>query len=82
MVSFRDGQRGNYHFFFEVSYLRKARIGHPGTGKTISYYYSISENADPERLVKPNLEKGLLRKDKEGLLAARHFLKERFQAFQ
>jgi hypothetical protein len=82
MVSFRDGQRGSYYFFFEGPYLRKVRMGHPTTGKTISYYYSISENVDPERMVKPNFKKGLLKKDKVGLLATGHFLKERFQALQ
>lgn len=77
IISFRDGNRGYYYFFFKGPDLRKVRIGNPAMGKTKSYYYTVAENSDPMAQIKVSFKDGLLRKDKFCLLAAGQTLKAR-----
>ena len=65
MISFRDGERENYFFFFNGPDLSKVRIGYKETGKRNScYYYTVAN--------------GLMRKDRSTLLAAGLSLQAKF----
>ncbi|HZH94866.1 MAG TPA: hypothetical protein VEY06_03235 [Flavisolibacter sp.] len=78
LISFIDGQRGDYVFFFEGSHLRKIRVGNPAMGKTKSYYYTVLQNNDSEGQTNISFESGLSRKNKMILLAAGRTLKNMF----
>ena len=67
IISFRDGRRGTYFFFFEDSDIKKIRIGFPGMNKITNYYYSKAEN-ETTRIYPQKLDKGIQFKCKVCLL--------------